>query len=109
MFLGRKHRHNKQTNVCVVDGCDCATLIKYDNLYDKIKDEDTGKSLWELYWQNPVTGEPEAFIAKEKVTNGRKMKVHIAPNIYISIIYFVSGKQKKKKSVKQTQEDCVTM
>jgi len=79
MFLGRKHRYNKQTNVCVVDGCDCATLIKYDNLYDKIKDEETGKSLWELYWQNPVTGEDEAFIAKEKVTNGRKMRGTYCP------------------------------
>jgi len=73
-FLGRKYRYDKQTHVCVVDGCDCATLIQYDNLYAKITDEDTGKSLWELYWRNPVTGEAEAFIARDKVTNGRKMR-----------------------------------
>ncbi len=78
-FLGRKYRYDKQTHVCVVDGCDCATLIQYDNLYAKITDEDTGKSLWELYWRNPVTGEAEAFIARDKVTNGRKMRGTYCP------------------------------
>tara|TARA_R110000772_G_scaffold187527_1_gene298688 strand:+ start:62 stop:736 length:675 start_codon:yes stop_codon:yes gene_type:complete len=77
--LGRKYRYNKQTNVCVVDGCDCALLIQYDNLYAKITDEDTGKNLWEMYWRNPVTGEAEAFIAKDKVTNGRKMRGTYCP------------------------------
>lgn len=79
LFLGRKYRYDKQTNVCVVDGCDCAVLIQYDNLYAKICDEDNGRSLWEMYWQNPVTGEAEAFIAKDKVTNGRKMRGTYCP------------------------------
>jgi hypothetical protein len=78
-LFGRKYRYDKQTHVCVVDGCDCATLIQYDNLYAKICDEDTGRSLWEMYWQNPVTGEAEAFIAKDKVTNGRKMRGTYCP------------------------------
>jgi len=78
-FLGRKYRYDKQTNVCVVDGCDCAQLIQYDNLYAKITDEDTGRNLWEMYWRNPVTGEAEAFIAKDKVTNGRKMRGTYCP------------------------------
>lgn len=79
LFFGRKFRYDKQSSMCVVDGCDCATLIQYDNLYAKICDEDTGITLWELYWQNPVTGQAEAFVAKEKVTNGRKMKGTYCP------------------------------
>ena len=78
-LFGRKHRYDKQTNVCVVDGCDCAQLIQHDNLYAKITDEDTGRNLWEMYWRNPVTGEAEAFIAKDKVTNGRKMRGTYCP------------------------------
>ena len=33
----------------------------------------------DLYWKNPVTGEPEAFVALEKVTNGRKMRGTYCP------------------------------
>ena len=48
----------------------------------EICDEDTGKSLWELYWQNPVTGEAEAFVAREGVTSGRKTdEAHTAQSI----------------------------
>ncbi len=79
LFFGRKYRYNKQSHVCVVDGCDCANLIQYDNLYAKICDEDTGESLWDLYWKNSVTGEPEAFVAREKVTSGRKMRGTYCP------------------------------
>ena len=79
LFLGRKYHYDKQTHICVVDGCDCASLIQHDNIYGKIYDEDTNKTLWELYWQNPVTGQSEAFIAKEKVTNGRKMRGTYCP------------------------------
>ena len=32
-----------------------------------------------MYWRNPVTGEAEAFIAKDKVTNGRKMRGTYCP------------------------------
>jgi len=63
----------------VIEGCNCEELIKYDNLYAKICDEETGRSLWELYWHNPVSGESEAFIAREKVTDGRKMKGTYCP------------------------------
>lgn len=77
--FGRKYNYNKQSHVCVIDGCDCSVLIQHDNLYAKITDEDTGRSLWEMYWQNPVTGEPEAFVALEKVTSGRKMRGTYCP------------------------------
>tara|TARA_R100001510_G_scaffold37842_1_gene34179 strand:- start:550 stop:1533 length:984 start_codon:yes stop_codon:yes gene_type:complete len=76
---GRKFRYNRQTNLCVVDGCNCEELIKYDNLYAKICDEESGKSLWDLYWRNPVTKTPEPFVAREHVTNGRKMKGTYCP------------------------------
>jgi hypothetical protein len=76
---GLKYRYNRQSNLCVVDGCNCEELIKYDNLYAKITDEQTGKSLWELYWRNPVTQTPEPFVAREKVTNGAKMKGTYCP------------------------------
>tara|TARA_R100000353_G_scaffold130595_1_gene92692 strand:+ start:603 stop:1640 length:1038 start_codon:yes stop_codon:yes gene_type:complete len=76
---GRKYRYNRQANLCVVDGCNCEELIKYDNLYAKICDEKDGSSLWDLYWRNPVTQTPEPFVAREQVTNGRKMKGTYCP------------------------------
>ena len=76
---GLKYRYNKDTGTCVVDGCNCAELISHDNLYMRICDDDTGRSLWEMYWENPVTGHPEAFIAQDKVTSGRKMRGTYCP------------------------------
>jgi hypothetical protein len=76
---GLKYRFNRNTSQCVVDGCDVEELIKYDNLYAKICDEESGRSLWDMYWKNPVTGEPEAFIARENVTDGRKMRGTYCP------------------------------
>jgi len=78
-LLGRKYRYDKQAHVCVIDGCDCAALIQVDNLYNKIMDDETGVSLWEYYWKNPVTGQAEAFVAKDKVTSGRKMRGTYCP------------------------------
>ena len=54
-------------------------LIQYDNLYARISDEENGRTLWDMYWQNPVTGEPEAFIAREGVTSGRRMRAIYCP------------------------------
>ena len=78
-WIGRKYKHNKQAHLCVIDGCDVKELIQHDNLYSRISDEDTGKTLWDMYWQNPVTGEAEAFIAREGVTSGRKMRATYCP------------------------------
>ena len=78
-LFGRKYRYNKDTGTCVVDGANVAELIKHDNLYMRICDEETGRSLWEMYWQNPVTGQPEAFIALDKVTSGKKMRGTYCP------------------------------
>ena len=73
------YRYNKDSADCVIDGCNVMELIQHDNLYARITDEETGKSLWDLYWKNPVTGEPEAFIAREGVTSGRKMRGTYCP------------------------------
>ena len=78
-LFGRKYRYNKDTGTCVVDGANVAELIKHDNLYMRISDEETGRSLWEMYWENPVTGQPEAFIARDKVTSGKKMRGTYCP------------------------------
>jgi hypothetical protein len=72
-IVGSKYRYNKESNRCVIDGCNCEQLILYDNLYAKICDEENGRSLWEMYWTNPISGEVQAFQAREKVTGGRKM------------------------------------
>lgn len=73
------YRYNKDTAVCCVDGCNVMELIQYDNLYARIGDEETGRTLWDMYWQNPVTGEPEAFIARDGVTSGRKLRATYCP------------------------------
>jgi hypothetical protein len=73
------YRYTKDTSMCCVDGCNVMELIQHDNLYARISDEDSGKTLWELYWKNPVTGEPEAFVAREGVTSGRKLRATYCP------------------------------
>jgi|TARA_Y100000004_G_scaffold43183_1_gene47266 hypothetical protein len=79
-IFGGKYRYEKSTTHCVIDGCDIDHLVRTaGNLYDEIRDEETGKSLWELYFHNSVTGEPEAFIAREGVTTGRKMRGTYCP------------------------------
>ncbi len=35
--------------------------------------------MWDLYWRNPVTQTPEPFVARENVTDGRKMKGTYCP------------------------------
>ena len=78
-LVGRKYLYNKKTSLCVVDGCDCAELIQTDNLYQRITDDESGRSLWEMYWNNPITGEVEAFLAQDKVTSGKRMKGTYCP------------------------------
>lgn len=73
------YRYAKDTGTCCIDGCNVKELIQFDNLYARICDEDTGKSLWELYWQNPITGEAEAFVAREGVTSGRQIRGTYCP------------------------------
>tara|TARA_Y100000004_G_scaffold168443_1_gene201819 strand:+ start:981 stop:2006 length:1026 start_codon:yes stop_codon:yes gene_type:complete len=78
-FFWSNYRYNKDSGTCVVDGCDCKKLIEHDNLYARITDEDTGRSLWDMYWQNPISGETEAFLARTGVTSGRTMRGTYCP------------------------------
>jgi hypothetical protein len=79
-WFGGKYRYNTNTMRCCIDGCDAENLIRLaGNIYDQIADEDTSNTLWELYFHNAVTGEPEAFVARENVTNGRKLRATYCP------------------------------
>jgi len=73
------YRYNKDTAVCCVDGCNVMELIQHDNLYARISDDETGQTLWDLYWKNPVTGEPESFIAREGYTSRWNMRATYCP------------------------------
>lgn len=69
-----KYRYEHNTSQCVVDGCDVHNLLQtVGNVYGEINDEETGESLWDKYFKDPVSGQPRAFLAREKVTSGRTM------------------------------------
>jgi len=89
-WFGGKFRYNKRMNVCVVDGCDCEKLIRHDNLYARITDEESDRSLYDMYWTNPVSGEPEAFIAREGITSGRKMSGTYCPE-HLHLYHLLCG------------------
>ena len=78
-WLGSPYRYTKDSGVCVVDGCNVKELIEYDNLYARISDEETGRSLWEMYWQNPISGQTESLSARSGVTSGRTLKGTYCP------------------------------
>jgi len=79
-WFGGKYRYNTNTMRCCIDGCDVENLIRLaGNIYDQIADEEAGKTLWQLYWHNPVSNEPQGFVAKENVTSGRNMRGTYCP------------------------------
>ena len=79
LWIGGKYLFDHEAHRCVVDGCDVRQLIEHNNLYQTITDEDTGYSLWDMYWKNPLTGEVEAFVAREHVTSGKRMRATYCP------------------------------
>ena len=79
-WFGGKYQFVGDATRCCIEGCDVDELIQAaGNVYEMIKDEDTGKSLWELYFKDPVTGQPIAFQAREGVTSGRKLRATYCP------------------------------
>ena len=77
---GGKYRYAKNTSQCCVDGCDVDNLLRnIGNVYDEIRDEDSGTSLWDTYFTDPVSGQPRAFLAREGVTSGRTMSATYCP------------------------------
>lgn len=79
-WIGGKYRYAKNTSQCCVDGCDVDNLLRnIGNVYDEIRDETTGKSLWDKYFTDPVTETPRAFLAREGVTSGRTLNATYCP------------------------------
>jgi hypothetical protein len=77
---GGKYRYNTNTMRCCVDGCDVEHLLRMaGNIYEQISDDETGQTLWNIYFKNPVTGEVEAFVAREKVTSGQLLRATYCP------------------------------
>lgn len=102
-FFGGKYRYNTNTMRCVIDGADVENLIRLaGNIYDQIIDEDTGKSLWELYFHNPVTGEPEAFVAREGVTSGRKLRGTYCPE-HLHLYHMLTKWEKEEEAEQEAK------
>ena len=79
-WFGGKYAFVGDATRCVVDGCDIDELLRAaGNVYAMIKDEDTGESLYDLYFKDPVTGAPQAFQAREHVTSGRLLRGTYCP------------------------------
>lgn len=95
---GGKYRYNTNTMRCCVDGCDVEYLLRMaGNIYEQIGDDETGQSLWNLYFKNPVTGEVEAFVAREKVTSGRKMRATYCPE-HLHLYHLLTKWEKEEEA-----------
>ena len=100
---GGKYRYNTNTMRCVIDGCDVENLIRVaGNVYDQIIDEDTGLSLWDIYFKNPVTGEVEAFVARENVTSGRKMRGTYCPE-HLHLYHLLTKWEKEEEAEEEAE------
>jgi len=79
-WFGGKYAFVGDATRCCVDGCDIDELLRAaGNVYEMIKDEETGQSLFDEYFKDPVTGAPQAFQAREKVTGGRLLRATYCP------------------------------
>ncbi len=79
-WFGGKYQYAGDATHCCIDGCNVDELMRAaGNVYEMIKDEETGKSLWELYFKDPVTGEARGFQAREGVTSGRIVRGTYCP------------------------------
>ncbi len=97
-LFGGKYRYNTNTMRCVIDGCDLEHLLRMaGNIYEQIIDEETGQSLWDLYFKNPVTGEVEAFVARENVTSGRKMRGTYCPE-HLHLYHLLTKWEKEEEA-----------
>jgi len=110
-WFGGKYRYNKNTAQCCVDGCDVDYLLKVmGNVFDEIRDEENGRSLWEMYFLDPVSGEPQAFLARENVTGGRVMRATYCPehlHLYHLLSKWESEDEREQEATKGTLKDKV--
>tara|TARA_R100000152_G_C6782305_1_gene219736 strand:+ start:10783 stop:11763 length:981 start_codon:yes stop_codon:yes gene_type:complete len=106
---GGKYRYAKNTAQCVVDGCDVDKLLRtVGNVYNDIYDEDTGKSLWEMYFMDPVTEQPRAFLAREGVTSGRTLTGTYCPehlHLYHLLCKWEAEEEQEKEARTGTLKD----
>ena len=79
-WFGGKYAFVGDATRCCVDGCDIDELLRAaGNVYEMIVDEETGKNLYEEYFKDPITGSPQAFQARERVTGGRILRATYCP------------------------------
>ena len=102
-WFGGKYRYNTNTMRCCIDGCDAENLIRLaGNIYDQIADEENGKTLWQLYFHNSVTGEPEAFVALENVTSGRKLRGTYCPE-HLHLYHMLTKWEKEEEAEQEAK------
>lgn len=95
---GGKYRYNTNTMRCCVDGCDVEYLLRMaGNIYEQIVDDDTGQTLWDLYFKNPVTDEIQAFVAREKVTSGRNLRATYCPE-HLHLYHLLTKWEKEEEA-----------
>lgn len=100
---GGKYRYAKNTAQCCVDGCDVDNLLRsVGNVYNDIRDEDTGKSLWEQYFTDPVTDQPRAFLAREGVTSGRTLTATYCPE-HLHLYHLLSNWEAEEEQEKESR------
>ena len=108
-WFGGKYRYSKNTAQCVVDGCNVENLLRtVGNIYDEIRDEDTGKSLWDLYFMDPVTEQPRAFLAREGVTSGNTLNGTYCPehlHLYHLLCKWEAEEEQESEDGKSTLKD----
>jgi len=79
-WFGGKYAFVGDATRCCVDGCDIDELLRAaGNVYEMIVDEESGKNLYEEYFKDPITGSPQAFQARERVTGGRILRATYCP------------------------------
>tara|TARA_R100000008_G_scaffold83806_1_gene69723 strand:+ start:2923 stop:3879 length:957 start_codon:yes stop_codon:yes gene_type:complete len=110
-WFGGKYRYNRNTAQCCVDGCDVDYLLKVmGNVYDEIRDDETGRSLWEMYFVDGVSGESQAFLAREGVTGGRTMRATYCPehlHLYHLLAKWEQEQEREQELTKGTLKDKV--
>lgn len=104
-----KYRYAHNTSQCVIDGCDVHKLLTtIGNVYGEIRDEETGDSLWDKYFNDPVSGQPRAFLARVGVTSGRQMTGTYCPehlHLYDLLSQWEADEEKEREQSKGTLKD----
>ena len=105
-WFGGKYQYAGDATHCCIDGCDVDNLMRAaGNVYEMIKDEESGKSLWELYFTDPVSGEARGFQAREGVTSGRIVRGTYCPehlHLYHLLLKWETAEQEEEDGTTST-------